>query len=152
MLGERGNSGTLYENSLGKAVPRRKAAPRWVTREMLVAIHAAQLDEHGGSNGVRDEGLLDSALARARNKFEYSPDADLADLAAACAYGIARNHPFVDGNKRSAFMATYVFAGLNDHEFDADEADVVVTIERLAAGRVTESQFAAWIRSRLRAI
>lgn len=116
---------------------------------MLDAIHEAQLREHGGSPGIRDVGLLESALARPRHKFAYMAGADLATLAAAYAFGLARNHGFVDGNKRAAFMAAYVFLGLNGQELDAAEPEVVTTMESVAAGRLTEAGLAGWIRAKL---
>lgn len=131
-------------------MPPRKAVPRWLTRFVLDAVHDAQLREHGGTPGIRDGGLLDSALARAENKFAYDERVDLATLAAAYAFGLARNHGYVDGNKRTAFMAAYVFLGLNDTDIEAAEPDVVQTIERLAAGRLSEGALAEWIRDRMR--
>lgn len=119
---------------------------------MLEAIHDAQLREHGGSPGIRDEGLLESALARPRQKFAYASRPDLATLAAGYTFGLAKNHGFVDGNKRAAFMAAYVFLGLNGHDLEAAEPDVVTTMERVADGRVTEAALADWIRDRLRPI
>jgi death-on-curing protein len=119
---------------------------------MLGAIHDAQLREHGGLPGVRDEGALEAALARPRHKFAYAKRADLATLAAAYAFGLARNHGFVDGNKRAAFMGAYVFLGLNGQDLEADEPDVVTTMERVADGRLTEPGLASWIRQRLRPI
>src|SRR6184192_1067209 len=116
---------------------------------MLDAIHDAQLREHGGSLGIRDEGLLESALARPRNKFAYARQPDLATLAAAYAFGLAKNHGFVDGNKRAAFMAAYVFLGLNGQDLEAAEPDVVETMEGVADGRVSERALAAWMRERL---
>jgi death-on-curing protein len=117
---------------------------------MLDAIHDAQLREHGGSPGIRDDGLLESALARPVHKFMYETNVDVARLAAAYTFGLARNHGFVDGNKRTAFMSAYVFLRLNQQELDAGEPDVVSTIEGVAAGRLTESALANWIRDRLR--
>jgi death on curing protein len=117
---------------------------------MLEAIHDAQLREHGGSPGIRDKGLLESALARAQHKFAYVLRADLATLAAAYAFGIAMNHGFVDGNKRAAFMGAYVFLGLNGRDLEAAEPEVVVTMERVASGRLTEEGLATWIREKLR--
>ena len=131
---------------------RRPSEPRWLTRQMLEALHDAQLREHGGSSGVRDEGLLESALARPQHKFAYADRVDLATLAAAYAFGLAKNHGFVDGNKRAAFMAAYVFLGLNDKDLDAEEIDVVATMEGVADGRVTEVKLAIWIREHLRPI
>ena len=96
--------------------------------------------------GVRDEGLLESALERPRQKWNYDKDVDIAALAAAYAFGVVKNHGFVDGNKRAAFMAAYSFLGINGHDFDADETEVVTTIEWAAAGRISESELAAWFR------
>jgi death-on-curing protein len=116
---------------------------------MLEAIHDAQLREHGGSPGIRDEGLLESALARPKNKFAHADRPDVATLAAAYAFGLAKNHGFVDGNKRSAFMTAYVFLGLNGYDLDAPEPELAVTMERLADGRLTEPALASWIRAHL---
>jgi death-on-curing protein len=120
--------------------------PRWVTRSQLDAIHQAQLSEHGGSSGVRDEGLLESALNRARNKFAYG-ETDLSVLAAAYAFGLAKNHGFVDGNKRTAFQAMYVFLGLNGDDLVVGEPEVVDVMNRLASGKLTEARFATWVRA-----
>jgi death-on-curing protein len=117
---------------------------------MLDVLHDDQLREHGGALGVRDDGLLESALARPRRKWAYVEAPDLATLAAAYAFGLAKNHGYVDGNKRVAFMAAYVFLGLNGTDLEADERDVVTTIERLAAGRLSEAAVAEWIRTHLR--
>jgi death-on-curing protein len=117
---------------------------------MLDAIHQAQIREHGGTLGVRDEGLLESALARPQHKFKYTPKADWAVLAAAYAFGLAKNHGFVDGNKRVAFMAAYVFLGLNGYDLDADEPEVVVAMEGVAASTMTEPALAKWFQGRLK--
>ncbi len=119
---------------------------------MLDAIHQAQLAEHGGLPGVRDDGLLESALARPRHKFAYAAKCDLGALAAAYAFGLAKNHGFIDGNKRVAFMAAYVFLGLNGHEIEATEPEMVTAMEGVAAGRTSEASLAAWVRKRLRPI
>jgi death-on-curing protein len=119
---------------------------------MLDAIHQAQLAEHGGLAGVRDYGLLESALARPRHKFAYAAKPDFGALAAAYAFGLARYHGFVDGNKRVAFMAAYVFLGLNGYEIEATEPEVVTAMEDVAAGRMSEASLAAWVRQRLRPI
>src|SRR5438034_9344720 len=129
---------------------RRKAEPRWVTRQILDTIHDAQVREHGGAFGVRDDGLLESALGRPRHKLAYAKRPDLALLAAAYMFGLARNHGYVDGNKRTAFMAAYVFLGLNGHDLEAEEPDVVTTMERVADGRLAEKGFADWIRAHFR--
>jgi death on curing protein len=126
-------------------MPRRRQ-PTWLTRRIIDVIHDAQIREHGGTPGVRDDGLLESALARPRQKWAYAEKPDLATLAAAYAFGLAKNHGYVDGNKRVAFMAAYVFVGLNGHDFDADETDVANTVERVAAGQITETALAAWFR------
>jgi death-on-curing protein len=116
---------------------------------MLDAIHEAQLREHGGTPGVRDEGLLESALARPQHKFAYATKPDLGTLAAAYVYGLAKNHGFVDGNKRVAFMAAYVFLGLNGRDLKATEPEVVAAIDGVAASEVSETALAAWFRERL---
>jgi death-on-curing protein len=117
---------------------------------VLDAIHEAQLSEHGGAPGVRDQGLLESALARPRNKFVHENKVDLATLAAAYAFGLARNHGYVDGNERVAFMSAYVFLGLNGQDVDASELEAAEVIEGLAASRMSESALATWFRERLR--
>ena len=122
-------------------------SPVWIDRSVFIAIHDQQLAEHGGSTGIRDAGLLDSALARPQNLAAYG-DPDFADLAAAYGYGIASNHPFIDGNKRTAFVAVELFLELNDHTLTADDADCVLTMLALAAGELEEAAFAAWIRAR----
>ena len=123
--------------------------PRWLPRLVIDAIHHDMLTTHGGLPGLRDESLLESALARPKQILAYSAEADIATLAAAYAYGLARNHPFNDGNKRVAFMAMAVFAELNGLEFDAPEAEVVDVMLSLAAGDLEEVQLADWLRARL---
>lgn len=124
--------------------------PVWITLELARAIHARQLAEHGGSDGVRDEGLLESALARARNVHAYSsPPADIGQLAAAYAAGSIRNHPFVDGNKRSGYVVGRTFLKLNGLDFDATAEEKYVTFLQLAEGALSEEDLAAWIRARL---
>ena len=120
----------------------------WVTVEVAIAAHAEQLAEHGGAEGVRDLSLLESAMARPRNLAAYG-DPDAADLAAAYAYGIARNHPFVDGNKRTAAVVSETFLILNGFELAATDAELVVAFLALAAGELTEEELADWFRSRL---
>ena len=121
--------------------------PEWLTKAVILAIHDEQLAEHGGGTGVRDEGLLDSTLARPQNRLAYDAAADLATLAAACAFGLARNHPFIDGNKRTAFVAAEVFLDLNGMTLTASDEDCVLTMLRLAAGEIDEDAFADWLRS-----
>jgi death on curing protein len=113
---------------------------------MIRAIHTSQVQEHGGSLGLRDQGLLGSALDRPRNRFHYESEADLFDLAAAYGFGLARNHPFVDGNKRVAFQAMYVFLGLNGLRIEAEETEVVRLILALASGELSEPELADWLR------
>jgi death on curing protein len=120
----------------------------WVADEVAMAAHAEQLAEHGGGEGVRDEGLLKSAMARARNLAGYG-DPDAANLAAAYAYGIARNHPFIDGNKRTAAVVSETFLVLNGFDLTATDAEVVVAILALAAGELSEEELADWFRMRL---
>jgi len=120
--------------------------PRWLSRTVVGIIHTNQIREHGGSFGVREEGLIESALDRPRNKWAYEEDVDLAELAAAYGYGLVTTHGFVDGNKRVAFMAVYTFLGINDHDLDVSEPEVVRAMLDLATSSLTESEFAAWIR------
>ena len=123
--------------------------PRWVSRIVLDAVHIDQLREHGGLPGVRDENALESALARARNKWEYSEGLDLADLAAACGFGISSSHPYRDGNQRVAFLAMVIFLGLNGKQLETTETDVVTTILSLADNRLSEKKLAQWVRDRM---
>ena len=123
----------------------------WLTKALVLAIHDRQLAEHGGSAGVRDEGLLESALARPQQLHAYGdPAPDLADLAAALACGLARNHPFVDGNKRTAHVAYRTFLALNGAELVATDEEKFVAMIALAEGKLAERDFAAWMRERLR--
>lgn len=122
--------------------------PRWLNRVILEVIHDAQLHEHGGSPGVRDEGVVESALARPRNKWSYG-ERDIAVLAAAYAFGVVKNHGFFDGNKRTAFLAAYAFLGLNGHDLDTGEPEVVDVMNRVASGRMTEAALAEWIRKHM---
>lgn len=126
------------------ARPRRE--PRWLTRLVIDAIHNDQLREHGGLPGVRDENALESALARPRQRWHHAPDADLATTAAAYAFGLVRNHPYRDGNKRIGFLALVTFLGVNGLDCDAPESEVVAEILLLADGKVSEQQLAEWIR------
>jgi death-on-curing protein len=113
---------------------------------MVLAIHADQIRQHGGSYGVRDKALLESAPGRPVNRWHYSSDLDLSDLGAAYCSGIVRSHAFVDGNKRTGFQTMYVFMGLNGWRIRADEDDVVATIEAVASGTLDEATVAAWLR------
>jgi death-on-curing protein len=122
--------------------------PVWLRRDVILAVHDEQLAEHGGAHGLRDGGLLDSALARPQHLLSYG-DPDVSELAAAYGWGIARNHPFVDGNKRTALVAAELFLVLNGYELLADDADCVVTMLSVAAGEMAEDDFAAWIRGHI---
>jgi len=117
----------------------------WIERSVILAAHDEQLAEHGGSPGIRDAGLLDSALARPLNRAAYGKH-DAAGLAAAYAYGLATNHPFVDGNKRIAFVALELFLALNGHELVADDTDCAMSMLAVAAGTMKETAFAEWVR------
>jgi len=117
----------------------------WLDKAVLLAVHDEQLAEHGGAPGTRAIGLFESALARPKHLAHYgTPDA--ADLAAAVGYGIARNHPFIDGNKRTAFVATELFLAINGFELVADDGACVMTMLAVAAGQMDEATFARWLR------
>ena len=113
--------------------------------DLVLALHAEQLDEHGGAPGIRDLAGIESALAKPRHLFTYGTPS-LFELAAAYAAGLSQNHGFVDGNKRAAFMTAYSFLGMNGHDFDAAETEVVTIIEWVAAGQLTEAELAEWFR------
>ena len=115
-------------------------------RLVIEAVHLDQIREHGGLPGLRDEGLLESALARPQHKWTYKRRPDLATLAAAYGFGLVNDHPFRDGNKRIGFLAMVMFLGLNGHDLAVDEAEVVTMIVATAAGKVTEAQLAKWVR------
>jgi death-on-curing protein len=118
---------------------------RWIDKQLLVTLHDESLALHGGASGIRDEGLLDSALNRAVNFVMYgSPD--FAELAAAYGVGLAKNHAFVDGNKRAAFLSVGLFLGLNGYKLKATQVDATLTMLAVAAGEIDEQNFAAWIR------
>ena len=122
----------------------------WIEKPLALAIHDRQLAEHGGGTGVRDEALLDSALARPQQLFAYGdPPPDLAALAASLAYGIARNHPFVDGNKRTAAVACETFIRLNSGALQADDLELYPVYIALAEGSLPEDELAAWLRAHL---
>jgi death-on-curing protein len=125
-------------------------SPRWVNRDALVLLHQESLAQHGGRMGVLDAGLLESALARPHHIFCYNARSDLAGLAAAYATGLVRNHPFADGNKRAAFLAVGLFLELNGLRLAADPADAARAVLSLAAGKLSERQFAQWIRDNLK--
>lgn len=120
--------------------------PRWLSRLVVDAIHADQIREHGGLPGIRDDNALESALARPQQEWHYGDSPDIAALAAAYAFGLTRNHPYRDGNKRIGFLAMVTFLGINGYDFTATEADVVASILTLAEGKLTEEELAAWVR------
>jgi death-on-curing protein len=121
---------------------------KWINRQVLLLLHDESLAEHGGASGLRDEGLLDSALSRPLNQALYG-DPDVASLAASYGLGLAKNHAFVDGNKRAAFLAVGLFLGLNGFRLVATQADATLTVLALADGEIDESGFAGWIRARI---
>ena len=122
--------------------------PRWIGTAVALAIHDRQLFDHGGIGGLRDAGLLESALARPLNAWGYG-DPDFADLAAAYAYGLARNHPFVDGNKRTAWILARLFLSDNGQLLHFEKADAIQTVLALAAGELAEEELAYWFRERM---
>jgi death on curing protein len=124
---------------------------RWIRLATALALHERQLAEHGGREGVRDEGLLESALARPQQLYAYgNPPPDLASLAASLAFGLARNHPFLDGNKRTAAVACELFLVLNDATLEASNIELYPVYLALAEGSLSEAEFAAWLRPHLR--
>lgn len=125
----------------------RVREPRWLSRVVVDAIQNDQLREHGGLPGIRDENALESALARPRQKWAYAQERGLAALAAAYGFGLTRNHPYRDGNKRIGFLAIVTFLGINGHELNATDADVVTEMLGLASGHVSEEALADWIRA-----
>jgi death on curing protein len=128
----------------------RRLEPVWVIEAVALALHDRQLAEHGGPSGLRDGGMLASALARPRNRWEYG-EYDLAAIAAAYAFGIARNHPFVDGNKRTAWVVANVFLDLNGLELIFAELEAIQTVGALAAGDLSEDELADWFRAHVTA-
>lgn len=124
--------------------------PAWLPPLVLELIHHDQIERHGGRPGLRDRGLLEAVLARPRNVWAYGEEPDLPELAAALAGALLRDHPFVDGNKRTALMAAYTFLAINGHELDAPEAEAVAVFRALAAKDLPEEAFAQWLRDHVR--
>ena len=120
--------------------------PVWVLREVVFMLHEQSLAHYGGSSGVRDEGLADSALGKPQNLFAYGKP-DIFDLAASYAFGLVKNHPFIDGNKRTGFVVAVVFLELNGYKFHASEVDATVRTLALAAGEMSEAAFAQWLKA-----
>jgi len=125
------------------------STPRWVERLVVEAVHIDLVREHGGRPGLRDEGALEAALARPRQRLAYRPEADLAELAASYGHGLTSSHPFIDGNKRIAFVTMAVFVGLNGRAIEAPEGEVVAVMTALAGGQLSEVALADWLRRRL---
>ena len=125
---------------------KRRPEPTWLHRIVVDAVHDDQLREHGGLPGIRDENVLESALARAQQKWHYADRTDVPTLAAAYAFGLVKNHPYRDGNKRIGFLAMVTFLGMNGYDLTATDADVVDEILALADGSVSEDALAEWIR------
>jgi death-on-curing protein len=121
----------------------------WIVDSVVPAVQEAQLAEHGGMVGIRDEGLLDSALARPRNVQAYGGDPDAAPLAAAYGFGLSRNRPFLDGNKRTAFVVMELFLNLNGWNLNAEDVDCISAMEALASGKLSEKALAKWLRGHL---
>lgn len=122
--------------------------PKWISDTVVLAIHCRQIAEHGGMDGVRDIGLLESALMKPKNLYHYSsPKPSIPEIAAAYAYGIARNHAFIDGNKRTALVTCRLFLALNGVDLEAKAADKYQVFMKLAAGEMTEEELANWISS-----
>jgi death on curing protein len=121
--------------------------PKWVRRDGVLVVHDRQIQLFGGQYGLRDEGLLESAIARPQNFYAYE-DADMIRLGAAYSYGICQNHPFVDGNKRTAFVVMVAFLKINDCRFHAAQVEVVGTMEKLADGKISEAEFTDWVRAK----
>ena len=129
-------------------MPKRPREPQWLSRVAVDSIQSDQIREHGGLPGIRDENALESALARPQQKWHYAERTDVPALAAAYAFGLVKNHPYRDGNKRIGFLAMVTFLGLNAHDFVAEDAEVVARIVSVADGSLSETDLADWIRQR----
>ena len=125
---------------------KRRTEPQWLTRVVVDANHYDELREHGGLPGLRDENVLESALTRPQQKWREAAHADIPVLAAACAFGLVKNHPYRDGNKRIGFLAMVTFLDLNGYELVATDAEVVTEMVALADGRMSEDELVGWIR------
>ena len=119
---------------------------RWVNQQALIFLHSESLAEHGGVEGIRDEGLLESALYRPLNLYNYEQETDIAKLAAAYGFGIVRNHPFVDGNKRAGFLAVGLFLALNGYTLEVSQLKATQTMLALAVGEISENEFSQWLK------
>ena len=121
--------------------------PAWILDDVAQAVHSMLLAEHGGGSGIRDRALLDSALVRAKQKYTYESETSIFELAAAYSFGIAKNHPFVDGNKRTAFTIGTLFLEINGYVLAAPEPEAAITFENLASGQLDEIQLAKWFET-----
>ncbi|MEA5554150.1 type II toxin-antitoxin system death-on-curing family toxin [Anabaena cylindrica UHCC 0172] len=119
--------------------------PTWLTEQMVLAIHEDLISQYGGLSGVRDSPNLAASLARPRHRFSYQPEVSLLELAAAYGFALCKNHLFADGNKRTAFMAMYVFLGVNAYGFNAPEQEIVLVMESLASGEIDENALQVWL-------
>ncbi len=119
--------------------------PIWLTEQMVLAIHEDLISQYGGLFGVRDRPLLEASLARPQHRISYQPEVSLLELAAAYGFALCKNHPFIDGNKRTAFMAMYVFLGLNGYSLNTSELEIVLVMESLASGEIDENAMLAWL-------
>ena len=128
---------------------KRPAEPRWLSRVVVDAVHTEQIHEHGGLSGVRDETALESALARPKQKWHYAQKVDIAPLAAAYGFGLVRDYPYRDGNKRIGFLCLVTFLGINGHDLNATDAEVIFEMLALADGHVSEEELAEWVRQHL---
>ena len=122
-----------------------KSEPKWLNKKIAEAIHLDQIKQHGGSLGIRDEGLLESALDRPKNTWYYNPKSTMFELASSLGIGIAKNHPFIDGNKRTSFLLMYVFLAMNGFKIETSENDVVQVMLKVADGSIKESALAKWL-------
>jgi len=123
---------------------------RWLNQQALILLHSESLAEYGGTEGIRDEGLLESALYRPLNLYNYEKETDIAFLAAAYGFGIVRNHPFVDGNKRIAFLAVGLFLALNGFSLEVTQLEATQTMLALASGELSENDFCQWLKNYIR--
>jgi death-on-curing protein len=123
------------------------AEPNWILDEIVTLVHQILLAEHGGGPGLRDKSLLESALARPRQRFVYEPDSTIFELAASYSFGLAKNHPFVDGNKRVALTVGALFLEINGFSLNASEPEAVIIFQQLASGHVTEDELAEWFKA-----
>jgi len=124
----------------------KKAYPKWILKETILSIQSILISEHGGTSGIRDEGLLDSALARPKNLHLYSETANIFELASSLGYSLIKNHPFIDGNKRVALTATAVFLDINGWILNASEPEAVIVFTDLASNKLTEKEFVVWLK------